>query len=158
MMELIAALIGAAAAGIVSIIGAFFKRNQNRKDQMDHEENIIKLSKDLTNTNKILKDFTSLSRDFEYVKKGMNTLHKEIKDVKDELNDVKKTNTDTSIMLLRREITNIYLTYYNPQKEVNEIPEREFESALNLYDVYKSLNGNGMAEQYINEIKTWKRI
>lgn len=148
------ALVGAAAAGIVAIIGALYKRNQNRKDQYNHEENIIKLSKDLTNTNKILKDFTSLSRDFEYVKKGMNTLHKEIKDVKDELSIVKKTSSETSIMLLAREITSIYASYCAKK----EIPERDFESTLNLFDVYTSLGGNGLIKIYVDEIKTWKRI
>lgn len=157
-MEWIAAFIGAAAAGLVSIIGALFKRNQNRKDQYEHEESLIKLSKDLTDTNKILKDFTSLSQDLEYVKKGMNDLYKEVKEIKKEVGIVRTNSTATDTMLLRREITNIYLTYFNPQKEVIEIPERDFESALNLYTVYKSLGGNGLTEQYINEIKTWRRI
>ena len=154
----VAGVIGAATAGLVSIIGALFKRNQNRKDQYEHEEQLIKLSKDLTNTNKILKDFTSLSRDFDYVKKGMNELHKEIGEVKREVGIVKSNCAATDTMLLRREITNIYLTYFNPNKEVIEIPERDFESALNLYTVYKSLGGNSLVEQYINEIKTWRRI
>lgn len=157
-MEWIAALVGAATAGLVAIIGALFKRNQNRKDQYDHEERLVQLGNDLTNTNKILKDFTSLSRDFDYVRKGMNELHKEIQEVKKEVIQVKENCASTDTMLLRREITNIYLTYFNPNKEAIEIPEREFESALNLYTVYKSLGGNGMAEQYINEIKTWRRI
>ncbi len=157
-MEWIAALVGAATAGLVAIIGALFKRNQNKKDQYDHEERLVQLGNDLTNTNKILKDFTSLSRDFDYVRKGMNELHKEIQEVKKEVIQVKENCASTDTMLLRREITNIYLTYFNPNKEVIEIPEREFESALNLYTVYKSLGGNGMAEQYINEIKTWRRV
>lgn len=157
-MTWIAALVGAAAAGLVSIVGAFFKRNQNRKDQYEHEEQLIKLSKNLTNTNKVLKDFTSLSRDFDYVKEGMNELHKEIQDVKKEVIQVKTNCASTDTMLLRREIYNIYWTYFNPKKEVIEIPERDFETVLNLYTVYHSLGGNGVAEQYVNEIKTWKRI
>jgi hypothetical protein len=56
-------------------------------------------------------------------------------------------------MLLRREIYNIYWTY----EKNKELPERDFETALNLYTVYHSLGGNGTAEQYINEIKTWRR-
>lgn len=157
-MEWIAALVGAATAGLVAIIGALFKRNQNRKDQYDHEERLVQLGNGLTNTNKILKDFTSLSKDFDYVKEGMNELHKEIQEVKKEVIQIKENCASTDTMLLRREITNIYLTYFNPNKEVIEIPEREFESALNLYTIYKSLGGNGIAEQYINEIKTWRRV
>lgn len=154
----IAGLVTAALAGIAGVIAAVYKRNQNKKDQMEHEEKLVKLGKDITNTNKLLEGFTSLSKDVDYVKKGMDQLHKEIKEVKREVNIVKTNCAATDTMLLRREITNIYLTYFNPQKEVNEIPEREFESALNLYTVYKSLGGNGLAEQYVNEIKTWKRI
>ena len=148
------ALIGATAAGIALVIGALYKRNQNKKDQYSHEENLIKLSKDLTDTNKILKDFTSLSKDFEYVKKGMNELHKEIKEIKQEVGIVKRTNTDTNIMLLAREICSIYASY----SATREIPEREFESTLNLFDVYTSLGGNGLIKTYVEEIKTWRRI
>lgn len=157
-MEWIAGLVTAALAGIAGVIAAVYKRNQNKKDQMEHEEKLVKLGKDITNTNKLLEGFTSLSKDVDYVRKGMDQLHKEIKEVKREVNVVKTNCAATDAMLLRREITNIYLTYFNPNKEVNEIPEREFESALNLYTVYKSLGGNGLAEQYVNEIKTWKRI
>lgn len=157
-MEWIAGLVTAALVGIAGVIAAVYKRNQNKKDQMEHEEKLVKLGKDITNTNKLLEGFTSLSKDVDYVRKGMDQLHKEIKEVKREVNVVKTNCAATDTMLLRREITNIYLTYFNPQKEVNEIPEREFESALNLYTVYKSLGGNGLAEQYINEIKTWKRV
>lgn len=157
-MEWIAGLVTAALVGIAGVIAAVYKRNQNKKDQMEHEEKLVKLGKDITNTNKLLEGFTSLSKDVDYVRRGMDQLHKEIKEVKREVNVVKTNCAATDTMLLRREITNIYLTYFNPNKEVNEIPEREFESALNLYTVYKSLGGNGLAEQYVNEIKTWKRI
>lgn len=148
------ALIGAAAAGIVGIIGALYKRNQNKQDQYSHEENLVKLSKGISESNKILKDFTSLSRDMEYVKKGMNELHKEIKEIKQEVGVVKRTNTDTNLMLLAREICSIYASYSATQ----EIPEREFESTLNLFDVYNSLGGIGLIKTYVEEIKTWRRI
>lgn len=154
----IAGLVTAGFAGIGAVIAAIYKRNQNRQDQYQHEEELIKLSKDLTNTNKILKDFTSLSRDFDYVRKAMNALHKEIKEVKEEVIQVKENCASTDTMLLRREIYNIYWNYFDPNKEVIEIPEREFETVLNLYTVYHSLGGNGAAEQYVNEIKKWRRV
>lgn len=153
-MSWIAGLVTAAFAGIAAVIAALYKRNQNKKDQMDHEERLIKLSKNLTESNKILKDFTSLSRDFDYVRKGMDQLHEEIKEVKQEVNIVKTNCVATDTMLLRREIYNIYWTY----EKNKELPERDFETALNLYTVYHSLGGNGTAEQYINEIKTWRRV
>ena len=61
-MEFIAGIIGAAMAGLVALIGALFKRNQNKKDQYDHVENLVKLTAQLQDSNKILQDFTSLSR------------------------------------------------------------------------------------------------
>lgn len=152
-MEWIAGLVSAALVGIAGIIAALYKRNQNRKDQYTHEEKLIELSQNLANSNKILKDFTSLSRDFDYLKDGMTALHKEIKDVKKEVVKVKENCASTDILLLRREIYNVYWNY----KKEESLPERDFETALNLYTVYHSLGGNGTAEQYINEIKTWRR-
>lgn len=154
----IAGVITAALAGIGGIIAAVHKRNQNKKDQMEHEENLVQLGQGIAKSNKLLKNFTAMSKDIEYVKEGLNTLHEEVEGIKNEVVEVKENCRNTDIMLLRREIYNIYIKYFNPQKTENEIPERDFESALNLYDVYKSLGGNGMAEQMINEIKTWKRF
>lgn len=154
----IAGLVTAALAGIAGVIAAVYKRNQNKKDQMEHEEKLVKLGQGIANSNKILKDFTAMSKDMEYVKEGLNNLHEEVEGIKREVVEVKENCRNSDVLLLRREITNIYIKYFNPHREVCEIPERDFESALNLYDVYKSLGGNGMAEQMINEIKTWKRI
>ena len=154
----IAGVITAALAGIGGIIAAVHKRNQNKKDQMEHEEKLVQLGQGIAKSNRLLKNFTAMSEDIEYVKEGLNTLHEEVEGIKQEVVEVKENCRNTDIMLLRREIYNIYIKYFNPQRTENEIPEREFESALNLYDVYKSLGGNGMAEQMINEIKTWKRF
>ena len=157
-MEWIAGLVTAALAGIAGVIAAVYKRNQNKKDQMEHEEKLVQLGQGIAKSNKLLKDFTLMSKDIEYVKEGLNTLHEEIEGIKQEVVEVKENCRNTDIMLLRREIYNIYIKYFNPQLVNSRIPERDFESALNLYDVYKSLGGNGMAEQMINEIKTWERI
>lgn len=152
-MEWIAGLVSAALVGIAGVIAALYKRNQNKQDQYKHEEQLIKLSKGISDSNKILKDFTSLSRDMDYLRDGMTSLHREIKELKGEVVQVKENCAATDIMLLRREIYNIYFNYEKEKK----LPEREFETALNLYTVYHSLGGNGSAEQYINEIKGWVR-
>ena len=154
----IAGLVTAALAGIAGVIAAVYKRNQNKKDQMEHEEKLVQLGQGIAKSNRLLKNFTAMSKDIEYVKEGLNTLHEEVEGIKHEVVEVKENCRNTDIMLLRREIYNIYIKYFNPQRVENEIPERDFESALNLYDVYKSLGGNGMAEQMVNEIKNWKRI
>ena len=59
----------------------------------------------------------------------------------------------TNKMLLKREICSIYWQFEHEKR----IPEREFESAFNIYTVYRDLGGNGLAQEYINEIKTWER-
>lgn len=146
-MEIIAGIIGAAMAGLVALIGALFKRNQNKKDQYEHIENLVKLTSQLQDTNKILQDFTSLSRDFDYVRKTMDNMGNEI--VK--LSENTKNN---DIMMLRHSILLIYFTY----NEKKEIPEAQYSSVLGLYDVYHSLGGNSFITDIINEMKEWRRI
>lgn len=146
-MEFIAAIIGAAAAGLVAIIGALFKRNQNRKDQYEHTEKLIELTSKLSDSNKILQDFTSLSRDFDYIRKAMDNMGSEI--VK--LSDNTRRN---DIMMLRHSILLIYFTYNKDKK----IPEPQYESVLGLYDVYHSLGGNSFITDIVEEIKKWERI
>lgn len=146
-MEFIAAIIGAAAAGLVALIGALFKRNQNKKDQYDHIENLVKLTSQLQDTNKILQDFTSLSRDFDYIRKAMDNVGSEI--IK--LSDNTRRN---DIMMLRHSILLIYFTYNKDKK----IPEPQYESVLGLYDVYHSLGGNSFITDIVEEIKKWERI
>lgn len=144
--ELISGIIGAAAAGIVAIIGALFKRNQNRKDQYEHEEKIIELSKGISETNKILNDFRSLSRDLDRTNKGLEELHIQII-------NLSKNTIQNDLMMLRNSILTIYFTY---EKE-KEIPEAQYESMLGMFDVYTSLGGNSFVHDIVDEMRTWKR-
>lgn len=144
--ELIGAIIGAAATGIVAIIGALFKRNQNRKDQYDHEEKIIELSKGISESNKILNDFRSLSRDLDKTNKGLELLHVQIE-------NLSKNTIQNDLMMLRNSILTIYFTY---EKE-KEIPEAQYESMLGMFDVYTSLGGNSFVHDIVDEMRTWKR-
>lgn len=146
-MELIAGIIGAATAGLVALIGALFKRNQNKKDQYDHIENLVKLTAQLQDSNKILQDFTSLSRDFDYVRQTMDDMGKEI--VK-----LSENTRNNDIMMLRHSILLIYFAY----NEKKEIPEAQYSSVLGLYDVYHSLGGNSFITDIITEMKSWRRI
>lgn len=146
-MEFIAGIIGAAMAGLVALIGALFKRNQNKKDQYDHVENLVKLTAQLQDSNKILQDFTSLSRDFDYVRQTMDNMGKEI--VK-----LSENTRNNDIMMLRHSILLIYFTY-NKKKE---IPEAQYSSVLGLYDVYHSLGGNSFITDIITEMKEWRRV
>ena len=145
-VEIITGIIGAASAGLVAIIAALFKRNQNKKDQYEHTENLIKLTTQLQDSNKILQDFTSLSRDFDYIRKSVDNLNEVITQL--------STNTkQNDIMMLRNSILTIYFAYND--KKV--IPEAQYESALGLYDVYHSLGGNSFITDIIEEMRKWRR-
>ena len=134
-MEFIAAIIGASAAGLVALIGALFKRNQNKKDQYEHIEKLVELTQGLKNF------------DFDALRRGLDEVHREVVD----LSQATKSN---DIMMLRHSILLIYFTY----NEKKEIPEAQYSSVLGLYDVYHSLGGNSFITDIINEMKEWHRI
>lgn len=58
-----------------------------------------------------------------------------------------------NLMYLR---TSISFIYFEHDKE-KKLPIHEYESVLGLYDVYKSLGGNGYIEELINDMKTWEK-
>ena len=41
--SIIAGIIGAAGTAVALVIKSLFSRNQNRKDQQEHEENLLKI-------------------------------------------------------------------------------------------------------------------
>ena len=130
-MEWIAGLVTAACAGIGVIIAALYKRNQNRKDQYDHEERLIEISS------------------------GQNEIKQDIKALAAAVIKLDQNQVSTDKMLLRNAILTIYFAY-EPKKE---IPEAQYESVLGLYDVYSQLGGNGFVHEKVEEMRNeWKRI
>ncbi len=149
----IAGLVTAGCAGIGVIIGALYKRNQNRKDQYQHEEKLIELSQKLSDSNKILQDFSAMSRDFDYMRHGLEDVHADIKTLAAGIVKLNENTASTDKMLLRNAILTIYFAYEKEQV----IPEAQYESVLGLYDVYTSLGGNGFVAEKVEEMKTWRR-
>lgn len=86
--------------------------------------------------------------------KELVQVQKEVKEIKEEVFQLKSSQIEMNKILCRREISSIYYSYSKEKK----LPSRDFESALNIYDVYKSMGGNGTAERMINEIKSWEVI
>lgn len=130
-MEWIAGLVTAACAGIGVIIAALYKRNQNRKDQYEHEERLIEISS------------------------GQNEIKQDIKSIAAAIVKLDQNQVSTDKMLLRNAILTIYFAY-EPRKE---IPEAQYESVLGLYDVYTQLGGNGFVQEKVEEMRNeWKRI
>lgn len=86
--------------------------------------------------------------------KELIQVQKEVKEIKKDVFSLKNSQAEMNKILCRREISSIYYTYNKEKK----LPQRDFESALNIYDVYKSMGGNGAAERMIDEIKSWEVI
>lgn len=129
-MEWIVRLVTAACAGIGVIIAALYKRNQNRKDQYDHEEKLIEISS------------------------GQNEIKQDIKSIAAAVVKLDQNSRSTDIMLLR----NAFLTIYFAYEKEKVIPETQYESACGIYDVYHQLGGNSFTTEKMEEMKTWKRI
>ena len=125
----ITGLVTAACAGIGVIIGALYKRNQNRKDQYEHEERLIEISS------------------------GQNEIKQDIKSIAAAIVKLDQNQVSTDKMLLRNSILQIYFTYEKEQA----IPEAQYESVLGLYDVYHDLGGNSWITDKVNEMRTWRR-
>ncbi len=143
----IAAIIGAVGTALVGVIGAVKKRSQNKKDQLDHEENLIKLSSSMTNVNQtiselrneIMQMLTGLSKDLDRVDRKLEDFHSEWKDY--------------NIVMLRHDITSVYEHY----KDAAAIPKVVYESTMNLYDKYQKLGGNSYVHEIIEEMKGWSK-
>lgn len=144
---LIAALIGAVAAGVVNIIKAAFSRNQNKKDQLDHEENLIKLSSSMTNVNQAISELRN------EIMPVLNGLSKDLDRVDRKLEDFHTEWKDYNIVMLRHDITSVYEHY----KDAAAMPKVIYESTMNLYDKYQTLGGNSFVESEVEEMKTWSK-
>ena len=129
-MEWIAGLVSAALVGIAGVITALYKRNQNRKDQYEHEERLIEISS------------------------GQNEIKQDIKALAAAVVKLDENQRSTDVMLLR----NAFLTIYFAYEKDKEIPETQYASACGIYDVYHQLGGNSFTTEKMEEMKTWKRI
>ena len=144
---IIGGIIGAIGTALVGIIGATKKRSQNRKDQLDHEENLIKLSSSMTNVNEAISElrnemlslFRGMSKDMDRMDRKLEDFHSEWKDY--------------NIIMLRHDITSVYEHY----KSSAAVPQAIYESTMNLYDKYQKLGGNSYVHEIVDEMKTWSK-
>ena len=143
----IAAIIGALGTALVGIIGASKKRSQNKKDQLDHEENLVKLSSSMTNVNQAISELRS------EIMPVLNGLSKGLDRVDRKLEDFHSEWKDYNIVILRHDITSVYEHY----KDAAAMPKVIYESTMNLYDKYSSLGGNSYVHEIVEEMKTWSK-
>lgn len=143
----LAAIIGAVGVALVNIIKAAFSRNQNKKDQLDHEENLIKLSSSMTNVNQAISELRSEMSSL------LNGMSKDMDRIDRKLEDFHSEWKDYNIAMLRHDITSIYEHY----KSSAAIPKVIYESTMSLYDKYSSLGGNSYVHEIVEEMKTWSK-
>lgn len=146
-IAIITGIIAATGVALVNIIKALYSRNQNKKDQQLHEENLIKLSSSMTNVNQAISELRS------EIMPVLNGMSKDLDRVDRKLEDFHSEWKDYNIVMLRHDITSVYEHY----KDAAAIPKIIYESTMNLYDKYQKLGGNSYVHEIIEEMKTWSK-
>lgn len=144
---IIAGIIGAVGTALIGVIKALYSRNQNKQDQLQHEENLIKLSSSMTNVNQAISELRA------EIMPMLNGLSKDIDRVDRKLEDFHTEWKDYNIVMLRHDITSVYEQY----KSSAAMPKVIYESTMNLYDKYSSLGGNSYVHEIVEEMKTWQK-
>ena len=143
----IAGIVAAVGVALVNIIKAAFSRNQNKKDQLDHEENLIKLSSSMTNVNQTISELRN------EIMPLLNGLSRDLDRVDGKLEDFHSDWKEYNIVMLRHDITSVYEHY----KDSAAIPKVIYESTMSLYDKYQALGGNSYVHEIVEEMKTWSK-
>lgn len=145
---LIGAIIGAVGTAIAVIVKSLFSRNQNSKDRMDHEENLLKIG---TEMNDVSRSISELKAE---IGSSLEKLSERLDDVDSKLDDFAAEQKSINIVSLRHSITQVFHSY----KDKKEIPSAIYQSTMNLYDQYKALGGNSYVSEEIEEMKNWKKV
>lgn len=143
----IAGIIAAVGVALVNIIKAAFSRNQNKKDQLDHEENLLKIGTEMTNVN------TEISELRKEIMGVINGISKDLDRMDKKLEDFHSEQKSINLVMLRHDIVQVYEHY----KSSAAIPTDLYESTMNLYDQYKAAGGNGFITEVMEEMKTWSK-
>lgn len=143
----IAAIVGAVGVALVNVIKALYSRNQNRQDQLQHEENLVKLSSSMTNVNQAISELRN------EVMSVVNGISKDLDRIDRKLEDFHSEQKSINLVMLRHDIVQVYEQY----KSSAAIPTDLYESTMNLYDQYKAAGGNGFISQIVEEMKEWER-
>lgn len=81
-------------------------------------------------------------------KAANSELEESLKNVKNQLD----SNEQTTIAMIRHEITETYYKY----KDSKKLPSNVKEDVLSLYERYEKLGGNSFVHSLIEEVKTWE--
>ena len=144
----ISALVGAVGVALVNLIKAVHGRNQNKKDQLEHEENLLKIGTEMTNVN------TEISELRKEMKDLLIRMDRNVDIIDGKLEDFHSEWKDYNIIMLRHDITSVYQHY----KSSAAMPQGIYQSTMELYDKYEDLGGNSYVHEIVEEMKQWERI
>lgn len=137
----IAGIIGAAGTAIALIIKSLFSRNQNSKDRMDHEENLIKLASSMSDVNDVVKELKT-------------DLADKLNKIDEKIEGFQREQEKTNVATLRHSITSTYEEY----KDDKKMPNIVYESTMSLYDCYKRQGGNSYVDEEVEKMKGWDKF
>ena len=144
----IGGIIGAAGTAIAMIIKAAHGRNQNKADQQQHEENLLKIG---TGMNEVTRSISELKAE---ISLNLNKLNERLDGVNNKLDNFAAEQKSINIVSLRHSITQVFHVY----RDKKEIPSAIYQSTMNLYDQYKALGGNSFISEEVEEMKMWKKV
>lgn len=144
----IGTIIGAAGTVLVNLIKAAHGRNQNRKDQQIHEENLLKIGTEMSDVSSLISELR------EEINLNLNKLSERLDKVDSKLDNFAAQQKSINVVSLRHSITQVFYSY----RDKKEIPNAIYQSTLNLYDQYKALGGNSFICGEIEEMKLWKKV
>ena len=144
----IGTIIGAAGTVLVNLIKAAHGRNQNRKDQQIHEENLLRIGTEMGDVSSSISEFR------EEINLNLNKLSERLDKVDSKLDNFAAQQKSINVVSLRHSITQVFYSY----KDKKEIPGAIYQSTMNLYDQYKSLGGNSFICGEIEDMKLWKKV
>lgn len=144
----ISAFVAAIGTVLVNLIKATYGRNQNKKDQQLHEENLLKIGTEMNDVSR------SISELKEEINSSLDKLSERLDKVNSKLDDFAAEQKSINIVSLRHSITQVFYSY----RDKKEIPGAVYQSTMNLYDQYKSLGGNSFVSEEIEEMKLWDKV
>lgn len=151
----LAAVIGAAGTALGVVIKSLYSRNQNKKDQQDHEENLLKISMSMNGVGQAIENLRGSVNDrLDLMEGSLKDLGIRVKDINDKVDKFHSEQKEVNQALLRHDITATYEAF----KDKEEIPKIIYESTMSLHDQYKISGGNSFVDEEIEEMKKWKKV
>lgn len=144
---IIAGIIAAVGVALVNVIKALYGRNQNKKDQQTHEENLLQIGVSMNNVNQEISEIRKMINDL------TNGISKDLDRIDRKLEDFHSEQKDLNIAMIRHDIVQVY-EYY---KSSAAMPTDIYESTMSLYDTYKKLGGNSFITEIVDEMKKWNK-